>query len=63
MKLTAATALDARVARLLEESTLGTPGARALRDRDRLARTGIPGWNEADHDLVMTDGVLRAAEL
>jgi hypothetical protein len=67
MQRTPATAaLEARVARLVEESSLGTVGARQLRARDRLAGdAAAPGWEEeADqHDPVAMIGMLpRAAE-
>jgi hypothetical protein len=67
MQRTPATAaLEARVARLVEESSLGTPGARRLRARDRLAGAAATlGWVEADQqfDLLATiDGLPRAAE-
>lgn len=55
----AAAALEAKVARLVEESSLGTPGARQLRARDRLAGAVRPGWEETgQHDLVVVSTVL-----
>lgn len=58
-------ALEARVARLVEESSLGTAGARQLRNRGRLAGdTAGVGWEEADQLelLAMTDELPCAAE-
>jgi hypothetical protein len=58
-------ALEVRVARLVEESSLGTAGARQLRTRARLARGAAGmGWDEADQCdlLAMIDGLPRAAE-
>jgi hypothetical protein len=66
MQQTPATAaLEARVVRLVEESSLGTSGARQLRTRARLAGGAASmGWEEADQlDLLaMIDGLPRAAE-
>jgi hypothetical protein len=67
MQRTPATdALEARVARLVEESSLGTPGARQLRDRDRLAGAAGLAWPEnvdqAADPLAMIDVLPRAAE-
>jgi hypothetical protein len=61
----ASAALEARVARLVEESSLGTPGARQLRTRARVAGgAASAGLEEADQlDLLaMIDGLPRAAE-
>jgi hypothetical protein len=50
MQRTPATAaLEAKVAQLVEESSLGTAGARQLRTRGRLARCAAAmGWEEED---------------
>lgn len=61
----ATTVLEARVAQLVEESSLGTPGARQLRERGRLAAADAGlGWEKEDlHDLLaMSDTLPSGAE-
>lgn len=63
-RMPATAALEARVARLVEESSLGTAGARQLRIRDhRVGAAGL-GWKDEDHlDLLaLIDELPRAAE-